>query len=37
METSSETLLRTQVKVIEGGGQEEWKGRGGFETVLRYD
>lgn len=37
METSHEVLLRTQVKADEGGGQQEWKGSDGFETVLRCD
>lgn len=37
METSHEVFLRTQVKAVEGGGQQEWKGSEGFETVLRCD
>lgn len=36
-ETSHEVLLRTQVKAIEGGGQQEWEGRERFETVLICD
>lgn len=36
-EISHEGLLRTKVKTIKGVGQLGWKGREGFETVLRCD